>query len=76
MKWLVTFPASVDLAAANALLTAHGATVVAADDIITMGDSEWVAAVRGPAELPRTLQNNVQVRGVYPSSDLTFYDPP
>ena len=74
MKWLVTFAPGVDLESANALLTAHGAKAISPADITPMENAEWVAAIDGPDDLSASLRNSALVRGVYPNSEMTYYD--
>lgn len=73
MTWLVTFSPQVDLATANSLLVAHGAKPVSEVDRIRMETGEWVATTEGPANLSASLKGCPEVRGVHPSSGMTYY---
>ena len=74
MRWIVTVDASADLAAVEALLADAGASRGAGQEAVPLeSERELALEVEGPSDLPRLLRPAKEIKGVYPSSEMTTY---
>lgn len=71
-NWLVTFSAKLDADERLEILRAAGVGHVDSSAITPLGD-EVAVEVEASEEVAVKLRQNDKVRGVFPSSDMTYY---
>jgi hypothetical protein len=74
VKWLVVIDTKLLMPSAlTAVLTKASARADPLIDPVKLSDAETSVEVEGPEDLPRRLERNHAIKGVYPSSDYTLY---
>lgn len=73
MKWLVTARQDIDQERVRSLITSAGGACDDCEPPVPLGDDELAFNVKGPSDLPKKLQGNDAICGVYPSSDPEPY---
>ncbi|MBB3603356.1 hypothetical protein FHT40_003017 [Mycolicibacterium sp. BK556] len=72
MNWLVTVRDDANLQEISQRLRALGCTTVDTKGAVPMSDHELSIAVVGPSELPKSVQGDPQILGVWENSDIVL----
>ena len=73
MRWLVVVDSKLMPAALQTILKQVDAQTIPASDPVPLSEEEVSIEVEGPEDLPKRLEWNQSIKGVYPSSDYTLY---
>ena len=74
MKWLVVIDSNLLMPSAlQTVLKDACAHTAPFSDPVPLSDAETSIEVEGPEDLPKRLERNHAIKGVYPSSDYTLY---
>jgi hypothetical protein len=73
MRWLVTVRNDADLREVARQLRELGCVDVAEEDAIPLADGEVVIPVEGPDNLPRLVQKDQRIAGVFNDSEVAFF---
>jgi hypothetical protein len=72
MKWILTLESGTQTERVRQLLEQAGSSLQAHAAMIPV-DGDVAVEVEGPADLPKRIENQPEVKAVHPSSDLTLY---